>query len=146
MDSNDQKTLENGIFLNGKAQAIEILRMLDPEEKQTLLNNMKMRNPEMTMELSEKSLSFKNVQILSDHELAMLCNRVEATIMGVALKESNPQFQRRVLSLMDREYAEQAYSALMARLRNEKSSSFKAQERVTGIAIQLSKRHLINLI
>lgn len=135
---------ENGIFINGKAQAVEILRLLDPDERRRLLGHMKLRNPEMTMELSQKAISFLNLIELSNHELRVICNHVEAQIMGVALKNSSLNFQKRVLSTVDREYAEKAYEGLIANLRNDHDSSMKAQEKIIGIAIQLNKKRQIN--
>ena len=42
----------NSIFINGKAQIIEMLQHMPREERSRLLKNLKIRNPQLAEELT----------------------------------------------------------------------------------------------
>jgi ribonucleotide reductase alpha subunit len=52
MNKNEQK----GIFINGKQQIVELLQYMQGAEKETLIRQIKLRNPAMAKELIENSL------------------------------------------------------------------------------------------
>jgi len=136
---------ENGIFINGKKQIIELLQFMDPAEKNKLINNMRIKNAAMAKELSEQSLSFKDLFQLNDHILTKIFTHVNPTILGLALYLTPMKYQRRALSLIARDGAEQAFQIMGQNLSFKKDECLKAQTKIIGIAIQLSKRNLINL-
>ena len=134
-----------GVFINGKAQVIEMLQFMKGEEKDRLLKNIKARNPSLAEELMEQSFTFAHINNLTNHDLSTLMDHVEAPVLGVALKNQNPEFQRRVLSLVQREFAEEAFSVMNKNLNNENEMIKKAQNKVITILINLSKNQRINL-
>ena len=95
-----------GIFLNGRAQIIEMLRIMDPVDRDTLLKNVRKRNPAMANELLEQSITIDHLTLLADPEIQLLFGHFPATILGVAMKGLSQELQRRLLSLAPRQYAE----------------------------------------
>lgn len=133
-----------GYFLNGKAQIIEMLRLMSGKDRARLIQSVKHRNPSLAEELMEKCVSFRDLERLGNHELNLIFNHVDAPILGLALKGSPITFQRRVLSLAQREYAEKAYHVLVANISDEDVRISKAQERVlTTLAKFLKKQQII---
>ncbi|WP_127715097.1 FliG C-terminal domain-containing protein [Halobacteriovorax sp. HLS] len=143
MDSNSKK--ESGVFINGKAQIIEMLQIMPEEEKATLFKNIQMRNPQLAAELIEKSISFNDLYKLNDFDLKTLTRSVHSGVFGVAIRASSVEFQKRVLSLLPREYAEKAYHAMKANLSNENDSIKKAREKVVQTIGTLNRRQQIKL-
>ena len=136
---------EESVFLNGKAQIVEMLEFMTADEKATLINNIKQRNPSLASELQEKSLSFNDLDKLSDHEINLIFGHVKAEVLGIALKDVNSNFQRRILSLAPRKYAESAYTILVKPIRESRGMTKKAQNKIVGILINLSKRGQVQL-
>lgn len=129
------------IFINGRAQIIEMLQIMPSAEKEKLLKNIKARNPQMAQELMVQSLTFDQVARLGDEDLMALIEAVRPVVWGVALKAQKPEFQRRVLSLAPRDYAEEAYGFLKATLQNEKRDVKRAQNKIIEILIGLSRKN-----
>jgi flagellar motor switch protein FliG len=145
MDSNSNSKKEGGVFINGKAQIIEMLQIMPEEEKATLFKNIQMRNPQLAAELIEKSISFNDIYKLNDFDLQTLCKSVHSGVFGVAIRASAMDFQKKVLSLLPREYAEKAYHAMKANLSNENDSIKKAREKVVQTLATLNRRQHIKL-
>lgn len=129
------------IFINGRAQIIEMLQIMPSAEKEKLLKNIRARNPQMAQELMVQSLTFDQVARLGDEDLLALIEAVRPVVWGVALKAQKSEFQRRVLSLAPREYAEEAYGFLKATLQNEKRDVKRAQNKIIEILIGLSRKN-----
>lgn len=142
MDNNPK---QNGIFINGKKQVVELLQFMSDAERKKLLNNIKMRNAVMARELSEKSLSFRDLFQLEDHIVRRILQNINPTIIGLALFLSPINVQRKALTLMEREDAEQAFTIMNKNLSHKKIECQKAQEKILQVAIQLSRRSLISL-
>ncbi|MGB0454213.1 MAG: FliG C-terminal domain-containing protein [Bacteriovoracaceae bacterium] len=137
---------QQGYFINGKAQIIEMLEHMTPDERDTLIRNVRMRNPQLASELLEKSTSFRDLDRLSDRDLLPLVDGTNPKIMGLALKTAPVSFQRRVLSLADRNYAEEAYAIMNQRYANERRDATRAQNKILSSFAQLvrSKRIGVN--
>ena len=112
-----------GVFLNGKAQIIEMLEIMSATERQKLLNNIRLRNPKLANELMEKSLNFTDLDRLEDFDLKKIISETNPQIMGLALKSAPVNFQRRVLGLCERQYAIETYDIMIKRIENEKRDS-----------------------
>ncbi len=138
-------TNENGIFLNGKAQIVEMLQIMDAGSKEKLLKNIRMRNPALANELAEQSLTFDDLDNLGDEDIINLFSYIKAPSIGVALKNVKVDFQRRVLGLAPRIYAEEAFSIMNKDLRDEKSMIKKAQQKVIDTLVSLSRRGRVSL-
>ncbi len=127
------------VFLNGKAQIIEMLQHMPREERAKLLKNIKLRNPQLAEELSQHSYTFSDINSLSDQELKNIFRYVSAPIVGMALKDVERSFQRRLLSLADRVYAEEAYRVMTTNFPTEKRDTKRAQNKIIEILSRLKK-------
>ena len=136
---------EQAVFINGRAQVIEMLQYMEDEDRNTLLKNIRIRNPILANELLEKSLVFENIGKLSDHEIRLVINYVQPSIMGVALKSVNQDLQRRVLGLAQRAFAEKAYEIMIKSIGNEMTHIRKAQNKILETMVALNKKKQINL-
>ena len=133
-----------GIYINGKAQIIEMLQYMQPIEREKLLKNIRLRNASMAQELVRESMTFDVVENLGDEDWQKIFNYVDARILGVALKLSNRNFQRRLLKLAPREYAEIAYDVMTTPIENGVDKSKRAQRRIIEMVSSLSQKRLIN--
>jgi len=135
----------NSIFINGKAQIIEMLQHMPREERARLLKNLKLRNPQLAEELTEQCFTFSDLDNLADQDLQMIFQYVTAPILGMALKNVERAFQRRLLSLANRDYAEEAFQVLKTTYSTEKRDIKRAQNKIVEILVSLKKRRQINL-
>lgn len=135
----------NSIFINGKAQIIEMLQHMPRDERARLLKNLKVRNPQLAEELTEQCFTFSDLDNLSDNDLQMIFQYVTAPILGMALKNIERVFQRRLLSLAGRDYAEEAYRVLTTNYATEKRDVKRAQNKIIEILVSLKKRKQIKI-
>ena len=143
MENNSEK---GGIFINGKGQIIEMLKFMTGAERNTLLKNIKMRNPGLAKELYAESITFETAYSLDKVDLQQVATFIKPAIMGVALKGSTEEFQRKFLSAVQREYAQEAYTYLMKNLgNNEERDTARAQKRVSDTIVALNNRGRISL-
>lgn len=141
MDNNNN---QNGVFINGKAQIIEMLQFMPRAERVKLLNNLKVRNPQLAEELLEQCFTFADLNQLEDDELSHIFLYITAPILGMALKNVDRAFQRRLLSLAAREYAEDTYRVLTTAYSTEKRDIKRAQSKIIEILVSLKKRKHVN--
>ena len=134
-----------GVFINGKAQILEMMPFLSPNEREKLIKNIRIKNPALADELVENSLSFKDIVTLDDETIRVILRYVQAPIMGVALKSIPPSDQRKILVLCERDYAEQAFRAMKAKLTREMQDTQKACLRVKSIMGTLLKKGYIKI-
>ena len=145
MSVNAEGSQQQGLFINGKAQVIEMLKYMQPEERETLLRNIKARNPQLAMELTENCLTFNDLNRLGDEELTLIFSYVKPAVWGLALKNTPRDFQRRILTLAPREYAEAAYQILTTSLKNEERDTQRAQQKIVSILGNLMKRRQVTI-
>lgn len=141
----EQNNSEQGIFINGKQQIIEMLQFMPEQEREKLLKNIKLRNAVMGRELAEKSLSFNSIVKLSNESLRAIFNQANPAIIGLALYTSSKSLQRKVLSSIDRDLAERAFSIMSEDLSNKAIECKRAQEKIIQKAILLSRNKKISL-
>ncbi|MBC77452.1 MAG: hypothetical protein CME64_15720 [Halobacteriovoraceae bacterium] len=141
----DNNSTQKGYYINGKKQAIELLQHLDGAERQKLLRNIGLKNASMAKELSEQSFSFKDLLNADSESLAKIMQVTTPAIIGLALYLSPKTFQKRVLTSMDRNRAEQAFNVMSRDLSSKKNECLKAQNRVLQNAIELSRRGIVKL-
>lgn len=134
-----------GVFINGKAQVIEMLQHMTYDEREKLISNIRARNSQLADELLAQSLNLDIMERLSDHEIRMIFQYINAPIMGVALKALPQKTQRRVLTIAERDYAEGAYKLMITPLQNEKRDVGRAKAKVLGVIASLIKRKQINI-
>ncbi len=120
---------ESQVFLDGKSQMIEMLKIMPLEEKDKLFEQLKLRNPQLAKELLAKSFSFRAVAKLPKYELNNLLKHIDPSILGMALKGESEKFQRCILSSIDRSYAENAYSVMIHSVNREEYIS-RAKDKV----------------
>jgi len=138
---NQQK---EGIYVNGKAQIVEMLQYMRPDEREKLLGNIRLKNAVMAQELIRESMTFDVVENLGDQDWQTIFSYVDARILGIALKLSNKNFQRRLLRLASREYAQAAYDTMVTPIEQGADKSKRAQKRVMETVGSLSQKRLIN--
>src|SRR6478752_4983589 len=107
-----QKNSENGIFINGKKQVIELLQKMDAGDKARLLKNLRTRNPVLAKELTESCISFESIWDLDEECLKTVVSQVQPAILGLALSLVHVKNQRRALSLISRDMALKAFEIL----------------------------------
>lgn len=133
------------VFINGRAQILEMFQYLEPQERERLIKQIRPRNPQLAEEIVETSITFNSILNLDDSDITKVLQYIKAPILGVALKSLNITGQRRVLSLCDREYAEKAFQVMNTRLSNENRDVERACSRVKSIISALSKKKMIRL-
>ncbi len=138
-------TPEQGIYINGKQQIIEMLQYMNESDRKKLLHNIRLRNATMARELSEQSLSFKDLVKLPESFLNLILSKCNPAIIGLALYNVPVEFQRKALSAISRELAEQAFNVMSQDLSFKKQECKRAQEKIVQIAIGLSKRNQIQI-
>ncbi len=129
----------SSVFINGKAQIVEMLQNMPRDEKLKLLKNIKLRNPQLADELMELSYTFSDINVMQDHELKIIFKYVTAPILGMALKNVDKSLQRRLLSLADRQFAEEAYHVMVTSYPTEKRDTKRAQGKIVEILAKLRK-------
>jgi flagellar motor switch protein FliG len=141
MDNNEN----TGVFINGKAQIAEMLPLLTPEERTRLLNNIRMRNRELADELQAESITVFSMMDLEDHELKTVMKYIKAPILGIAMKPFSYMEKKRILSIADRNYAEESFHAMTATLTDEEKAIKNASERLKNVLVSLSRKQMIKL-
>ncbi|MCR9203062.1 MAG: hypothetical protein NXH75_00685 [Halobacteriovoraceae bacterium] len=134
-----------GVFINGRAQVLEMLQYLTPEEKERLIRQIRPRNPQLADEMMESSITFKLLPQLPEQTIERIISYIKAPILGVALKSLNTNDQRKVLSVCERGYAEEAFKVMNTRLTNESRDVERACSRVKAVMSALSKKRMISL-
>jgi len=132
--------INNSIFINGKAQIIEMLQMMPRSERAILLKNLKVKNPQLAQELSEQCFTFSDLDSLRDEELKLIFQAITAPILGMAIKNVESAFQRRLLSLCERQYAEEAFRVLKTTYQTEKRDIPRAQNKIIEVLANLRRR------
>ena len=138
----DQK---NGYYIDGKKQAIELLQHLEGDERNKILHNIAIKNASMARELSERSYSFQDLLNSSEETLERITQVTTPAIIGLALYLTPKSFQRRVLTIMPRDRAEQAFNIMTRDLSSKRQECLKAQNKILSNAIELSRKNIIKL-
>lgn len=133
------------VFINGRAQILEMFQYLEPDERERLLRQIRPRNPQLADEIAESAITFKALVDLPDTTIEKILSYIKAPILGVALKSLNVQGQRKVLSLCERQFAEQAFKVMNTRLTNEARDIDRACARVKAVMTALAKKKIIQL-
>ncbi len=137
------KTNENGIFINGKGQVIELLQQMNAADKARLLKNLRVRNPTLAKELTESCISFESIWDLDDGGLKTIVSQVQPAILGLALSLVHTKNQRRALGLIPRESAVRAFEIMQKDLTSNRSECMRAQQKILDLAISLHRNRII---
>lgn len=138
-----EKNAENGVFINGKRQVIELLQRMEASDKATLLKNLRTRNPALAKELTESCLSFESIWDLNDECLKTVLSQVKPAILGLALNLVHTKNQRRALSLISRDMALKAFEILQKDLTGNRTECLRAQQKILELAIGLHRNRII---
>ncbi|MCM2349498.1 MAG: hypothetical protein NDI69_05715 [Bacteriovoracaceae bacterium] len=139
----NQKNAENGIFINGKKQVIELLQRMDAGDKARLLKNLRTRNPALAKELTESCISFESIWDLHDECLKTIVSQVQPAILGLALNLVHIKNQRRALSLISREMALKAFEIMQKDLTGNRNECLRAQLKIVELAVNLHRNRII---
>ena len=126
-----------GTFINGEAQAVEILNSLSATERQRILRQISAKNPQVARELTQKCFNFDALLKLQEDEINQLSNMVNPKILGIALKGAPVNFQKQILHRFYRQYAEICYDALTSPQMSEETTIKRAQARVVEAAVKI---------
>lgn len=138
-----QNNAENGIFINGKKQVIELLQRMDAADKAKLLKNLRTRNPVLAKELTESCISFESIWDLDDQCLRTVVSQIQPAILGLALSLVHVKNQRRALSLISREMALKAFDIMQKDLTGNRNECLRAQHKILELAINLHRNRII---
>ncbi|MGE3609476.1 MAG: FliG C-terminal domain-containing protein [Bacteriovoracaceae bacterium] len=138
-----QKNTENGIYINGKQQVIELLQKMDTADKVKLLKNLRNRNPALAKELTESCISFESIWDLNDESLRTLLSQIKPAILGLALSLVHTKNQRRALSLISRDMAMKAFEIMQRDLSGNRNECIRAQQKVLELALTLNRNRII---
>ena len=129
---------KNGdIFLNGKAQVVEMLRQMRADERERIIRQIRLQSSTLANELSGESIGFEQVKNLSDPQIRSLFNHLQAPILGLAIRGLSVELQKRILSLAERSYGEEAYEFMTMTLTDEQDKIRQAREKVGGVVAQV---------
>lgn len=138
-----QRNAENGIFINGKKQVIELLQRMEAADKARLLKNLRTRNPALAKELTESCISFESIWDLDDECLKTVVSQVQPAILGLALSLVHVKNQRRALSLISREQALRAFDIMQKDLTGNRNECQRAQHKILELALNLHRNRII---
>lgn len=134
---NEQK---NGIYINGKEQALEILKLLTPNERNRIISNINLKNPSLAIELKQNSINFKDMEEYSIESFKDIFQRVKPEVLGLALKNTTTIFQKNVLKSAPREYAEIAFKILMLNVPASKQETIlRAKKHIVSELSQINQ-------
>lgn len=139
----NQKNAENGVYINGKKQVIELLQRMDAADKARLLKNLRTRNPVLAKELTESCISFESIWDLSDECLKTVVSQVQPAILGLALSLIHVKNQRRALSLISRDMALKAFEIMQKDLTGNRNECLRAQLKIVELAVNLHRNRII---
>lgn len=137
------KTNENGIFINGKGQVIELLQQMNAADKSKLLKNLRLRNPTLAKELTESCISFESIWDLDEAGLKTVVSQVQPAILGLALSLVHVKNQRRALGLIPRESAVRAFEIMQKDLTSNRNECIRAQQKILDLALSLHRNRII---
>jgi flagellar motor switch protein FliG len=129
---------KQGSFLNGKGQVIELLKFLTHEEKERILNRLRILNPQLASELNKSSVKFDDLFKKDPSLLKKIFSSFPPAITGMALKNCPSSFQRHILEILDRDYSRAAFQILQGSIQNEQEISKKAKDKILSYFQQLS--------
>jgi flagellar motor switch protein FliG len=139
----NQKNAENGIFINGKKQVIELLKTMEAQDKARLLKNLRVRNPSLAKELTESCISFESIWDLNDESLRTVVSQIQPAILGLALSIVHVKNQRRALSLISRDMALKAFDIMQKDLTSNRNECIRAQQKILELAMSLHRNRII---
>lgn len=138
-----QKNSENGVFINGKNQVIELLQKMDSADKAKLLKNLRLRNPVLAKELTESCISFESIWDLDDEGLKTIISQVQPAILGLALSLVHVKNQRRALGLISRPVAIKAFEIMQKDLSSNRNECLRAQQKIVELALSLHRNRIV---
>ena len=122
---------KTGIYINGKEQALEILKLLSPKERNRILSSINLKNPTLANELKQNSISSKDLEEYSMIDFKRVFERIKPEVIGLSLQGTSKVFQQNVLKSAPREYAEKAFKTLMLKVPDSKRETIIRAKKIT---------------
>jgi flagellar motor switch protein FliG len=132
-------------FIDGKSQVLALMQMLNSEEKQKIIKRIKIKNPQLALELMHEGISFQQLDRLSENDLHLLTQNISPSILGIALKSSNKSLQQRILRILPKHKAQEAFDLLTSPLSEENDKVLRAQKRVLSVLYELNQKKQISI-
>ena len=130
------------IIINGRAQVIELLKLLPDENKLKILTIVKQKNPKLAKELLMYTVTFDTFMTLGDASLEIVLPYISNKILALSLKSTKNDFQRKILKCLTRTRALEVFTTI----KNDTSSfqdTLKAREKVAQILGSLYQSELL---
>lgn len=128
-----ENTHEEKKFIDGRGQIIEMLKFMNPNEKQILLKNMRPRNAQLVDELSKENISYRSLFELSDEKMHTALRKIPSIVIGLSLKDMDVHLQKKTLSHMSTERAEKAFKMMNTAISNKNQVILKARNKISKI-------------
>jgi flagellar motor switch protein FliG len=141
-----QKAANTGSYVNGRGQVAELLKYLGQDERNRILKQLKIKNPQLAHELAHEGISFQHIEKLSDQEIVHLFPYLAPAIWGLALKGVTLELQKRILRVVPKHLGEQAYDTMVSPIKNEVENVQKAQKKVLNLLSELHQKKQISFI
>ncbi|MDH4467838.1 MAG: FliG C-terminal domain-containing protein [Bacteriovoracaceae bacterium] len=130
------------IIINGRAQVIELLKLLPDENKLKILTIVKQKNPKLAKELLMYTVTFDTFMGLNDSSLEIVLPYISNKILALSLKSIKNDFQRKILKCLTRTRALEVFTTI----KNDTSTfqdTLKAREKVAQILGSLYQSELL---
>lgn len=134
-----------GYSVKGREQIIRMLRVMTKDERQLIINRLRLKNPILADELTFESFSFDQIAELSTQEIIFIGQHINNNIWVLALKHSDRPIQQKILRSLERSKAEEIFQKLQSNFLPTLHESTKAQDRIIDLAINILKRRKTNL-
>ena len=126
----NENKANTGIYINGKEQALEILKLLSPGERSRILSSINVKNPSLANELKQNSINERDIEEYPISCFANIFQKINPEVLGLALQGTSTNFQKEVLRAAPRAYAEKAFQTLTLTLPASKTETITRAKKI----------------
>ena len=126
----NENKANTGIYINGKEQALEILKLLSPAERSRILNSINIKNPTLANELKQNSINERDIEEYPVSCFANIFRNINPEVLGLALQGTSTDFQKNILRAAPRQYAEKAFQTLTLTLPTSKTETITRAKKI----------------
>ena len=126
----NENKANTGIYINGKEQALEILKLLTPQERARILNSINVKNPSLANELKQNSINERDIEQYPISSFTNIFRNINPEVLGLALQGTSTTFQKDILRAAPRNYAEKAFKTLTLTLPTSKTETITRAKKI----------------
>jgi len=131
---------KNGIRIDGKAEAIALLKNSDPAFREKLLQGIRERDPQLAEELSQNFFSFDDIEQLETRDLQKLLMQIPDQMLALALRGMDENFLGKILNSLSQRKAEDIHDYLVNGPRQRMSDVTNARQQIGQIAQMMNEQ------